>query len=196
LIFGRPSVARNCFELLVNGLQQGQVTNPSEAATWQIISLGESFPVEYGFPLQNFSVQGKLSLEAYGALLSRASIGISLMLSPHPSYPPLEMAMAGLLTITNRFECKDLSTYSDCIMNLDAISAEDIAGKLEFAVERLSKEWAQRATASADSVPAEWAPLKRPPEAGPVVDYAAIGESIRDAYYGDGDPDAAGGAAR
>ena len=172
LIYGRPSVARNCFELLVNGLQQWQVTNPSEAATWQIISLGESFPVEYGFPLQNFSVQGKLSLEAYGALLSRASIGISLMLSPHPSYPPLEMAMAGLLTITNRFECKDLSIYSDCIMNLDAISADGVAASLAAAVVR------------SDALPAGPSALNVPAPVGPCVDYEALARTIVDSYYG------------
>jgi len=195
LIYGRPSVARNCFELLVNGLQHWQITNPSEAAGWQIISLGETFPVEYGYPVQNFSVQGKLSLEAYGALLSRASIGVSLMLSPHPSYPPLEMAMAGLVTITNRFECKDLSIYSDSIVNLKVISAEDISQKLQAAVERLSREWSAKsaepahpdeskgsgpAEAGVDKLPV----LNRPPNAGPVVDYAAISETIKDAYYG------------
>ena len=46
---------------------------------------------------------GKLSLQAYGALLNQCAIGISLMLSPHPSYPPLEMAHSGILTITNSF---------------------------------------------------------------------------------------------
>ncbi len=117
LIYGRPSVARNCFEVILDGLLRWQATNPQEAANWQIVSLGEAFPPEFAYPLQNFSVRGKVSLQEYSALLSRASIGISLMISPHPSYPPLEMAMAGLLTITNRFEEKDLSVYSDAIIN-------------------------------------------------------------------------------
>jgi hypothetical protein len=182
LIYGRPSVARNCFELILNGLQHWQITSPSEAAQWQIISLGETFPVEYAHPVQNFSVLGKVGLDEYGALLSRASIGVSLMLSPHPSYPPLEMAMAGLVTITNRFENKDLSVYSDCILNLDEVSPEDIALKLETAVTRVAEGGAE-----AHEPPA----FRRQPDAGPVVDYASIADTLLDAYYGDRDRDAA-----
>ncbi len=172
LIYGRPSVARNCFEVLLNGLHLWQITHPAEAAQWQIISLGETFPPDFAYPVQNFAVLGKVGLEEYGALLSRASVGVSLMLSPHPSYPPLEMAMAGMLTLTNRFEEKDLSVYSDCIVNLDAISEEDIARKLQSAVQRMNDR------------PAEQAPaFRQPPNAGPVVDYPAIARTLLDAYY-------------
>ena len=184
LIYGRPSVARNCFEVLLNGLHLWQITNPTEAAQWQIISLGETFPVDFAYPVQNFTVLGKVGLEEYGALLSRASVGVSLMLSPHPSYPPLEMAMAGLLTITNRFEQKDLSVYSDCIVNLDAISEEDIALKLQAAVEQMSDRPA------AEQPPA----FRQPPNAGPVVDYPVIAGTLLDAYYADRRPAATAGS--
>ena len=40
-----------------------------------------------------------------------SAIGISLMVSPHPSYPPLEMAHLGMLVLTNGFGAKDLSTW-------------------------------------------------------------------------------------
>jgi hypothetical protein len=176
LIYGRPSVARNCFEVLLNGLQNWQINHPYEAAHWRIISLGETYPVEYTYPVQNIEVLGKVGLEEYAALLSRASVGVSLMLSPHPSYPPLEMAMAGMETITNRFDDKDLSVYSDCIVNLDFISADDIARKLQAAVERF--------VAREPGIPALPA-FHKPPPAGPVVDYAAIADSILDGYYGD-----------
>jgi hypothetical protein len=183
LIYGRPSVARNCFEVLLNGLHLWQITNPAEAARWQIISLGETFPAGFAYPVQNFTVLGKVGLEEYGALLSRASVGVSLMLSPHPSYPPLEMAMAGLQTITNRFEHKDLSVYSDCIVNLDAISEEDIAQKLQAAVGQMN-----------DKPTAEQPPdFRQPPNAGPVVDYPAIAQTLLDAYYADRLPAATAG---
>ena len=38
--------------------------------------------------------------------MKRASIGISLMESPHPSYPPIEMALFGVNVITNIYESK------------------------------------------------------------------------------------------
>ena len=41
------------------------------------------------------------------------------MCSPHPSYPPLEMATFGVKTITNSFMTKDLSTFSPNIISVD-----------------------------------------------------------------------------
>jgi hypothetical protein len=49
--------------------------------------------------------KGKLSLEEYAACLEDAAIGLSLMVSPHPSYPPLEMAEFSVRVITNA-ECE------------------------------------------------------------------------------------------
>ena len=52
------------------------------------------------------------------------------MVSPHPSYPPLEMAAFGVKTITNRFSNKDLSDFSDNIISLDTCSSADVAQAL------------------------------------------------------------------
>ncbi len=41
------------------------------------------------------------------------------MVSPHPSYPPLEMAIMGLAVITNSFDCKDISKHHPGIHSLD-----------------------------------------------------------------------------
>jgi hypothetical protein len=172
LIYGRPSVLRNCFEVIVNGLVRWQTTYPSEAAQWQIVSLGETYPEPFAYPVQNFRVLGKVGLEEYGALLSRASIGISLMLSPHPSYPPLEMAMAGMLTITNRFDGKNLAVYSDQVMNVETISADGVAASLAAAVVR------------SDALPAGPSALNVPAPVGPCVDYEALARTIVDSYYG------------
>lgn len=38
--------------------------------------------------------------------------GISLMSSPHPSYPPLEMSVFGIKVITNNYSNKDLSSLT------------------------------------------------------------------------------------
>ena len=171
LIYGRPSVARNCFELLMNGLLAWQARNPVEAAGWNIVSVGESYPVGYAFPVQNLTVLGKVDLPAYGQLLSESSIGISLMVSPHPSYPPLEMAQAGVVTITNSFENKDLSSYSDTILNIDSFESEALADAIELAVDRARKGDVPRA----NSVPQ----LRVPPPCGPVADYDALAGLLR-----------------
>ena len=35
------------------------------------------------------------------------------MVSPHPSYPPLEMSTFGVKTVTNRYANKDLSSFNE-----------------------------------------------------------------------------------
>ena len=76
---------------------------------------------------------GKLSLDAYAELLLSCSAGVSLMASPHPSYPPLEMAHFGLRTITNSYVCKDLLAFHPNITSLRSIAEEPLAEALDNA---------------------------------------------------------------
>ena len=134
LIYGRPSVHRNGFELIVDGLFLWQQRYPYIAAEWKIVSLGEMYGGDWVQRLQNFSVVGKAELSQYAQYLSESAVGISLMFSPHPSYPPLEMAESGLVTITNLFEGKDLSRRSSNIISLTSVTKFSIADALEVAV--------------------------------------------------------------
>lgn len=131
LVYGRPSVERNAFEIIVEGLRRWQLFVPEEAKSWQIIMAGEAFAPELISELENASVVGKLSMSEYSDLLNRAGVGVSLMLSPHPSYPPLEMASAGVLTVTNLFEDKDLSKRASNITSISTASPEAIARAVE-----------------------------------------------------------------
>ena len=135
LIYGRPSVERNCFLLIVSALKIWIELQP-DLEEWEIVSIGESHsPVKLGRGIVLKSL-GKLSLEDYAALLLESAIGISFMVSPHPSYPPLEMAHFGLRTITNSYANKDLSTYHENITSLDTLTPSSIAEALVAATAR------------------------------------------------------------
>lgn len=138
LIYGRPSVSRNCFEILVDSIHKWQLLNPIESEHWEIISLGENYPASWVPHVRNFSIKGKVTLEQYGHYLSQASIGLSLMISPHPSYPPLEMARAGMLVITNDFDEKNLALRSDNIISIKKVDVDEIATAIEKAVEKIN----------------------------------------------------------
>lgn len=58
------------------------------------------------------------------------------MVSPHPSYPPLEMANFGCITISNKYLNKDLRKRSNNILNLELFSASSVADAIEEAVSR------------------------------------------------------------
>ncbi|MNP72706.1 hypothetical protein D3C76_1693150 [compost metagenome] len=52
------------------------------------------------------------------------------MISPHPSYPPLEMAHFGVKVLTNNYANKDLSKLHGNITSLENISPDVIAHTL------------------------------------------------------------------
>jgi O-antigen biosynthesis protein len=129
LIYGRPSQPRNCFPAIAKGLQQWARKYP-EFSGWEVISVGLPHPpVRFG-PQRVMKSLGKLSLEDYGKLLRGSAVGLSLMASPHPSYPPLEMAHFGLRTITNTYANKDLSTSHPNIMSIRDLGPNTIADAL------------------------------------------------------------------
>lgn len=128
LVYGRPGVPRNAFPIIVEGLRRFVATNPD--SDWTFVSAGEAHPpIELGGGRMLTSV-GKLTIEQYAQELGRCGIGVSLMVSPHPSYPPLEMAAFGMQVITNRYKSKDLSALAPNIHSLDAVSPPALAAKL------------------------------------------------------------------
>lgn len=137
LVYGRPSVSRNAFELICDGLFHWQQRDPIRASRWRILFVGEDFQEDWLYPVQNAEVGGKVSLARYADLLDRSSVGISLMVSPHPSYPPLEMAEAGLATIANSYEGKDLRLRFPDVLSLDRLEPSALADAIEDAVERM-----------------------------------------------------------
>lgn len=134
LVYGRPVVARNCFELICDALKRWQQRDPIRASRWRIVFLGEAFEEPLAYPIQNVSVEGKVGLEAYADHLNRAAVGVSLMVSPHPSYPPLEMAEAGVMTITNSYPGKDLRERFPDIVSIDDLHPHALTDAIERAV--------------------------------------------------------------
>jgi O-antigen biosynthesis protein len=129
VVYGRPSKPRNGFPLIVDGLRAWVAATP-DAERWTVVSAGEAHaPVELGRGVRLASV-GKLGLDGYADLLRTSAIGVSLMISPHPSYPPLEMAALGMLVLTNRFGPKDLATWHDNIVSLGDVEPEAIGRDL------------------------------------------------------------------
>ena len=128
LVYGRPSVNRNCFELIVIALRQ--IVSTADCDGWTFVSAGETHPdvdLGKGFSLKSL---GKLSIDEYGHQLQQSFAGISLMVSPHPSYPPLEMAAFGINVLTNRYDEKCLSSLANNINSVDYLSAESISEKV------------------------------------------------------------------
>lgn len=143
IVYGRPGVPRNAFELVCQGVRHWSAIDP-DSAHWEISSLGEPHgPVGLHQGNQIRSC-GKLSLEQYAQTLAESALGVSLMYSPHPSYPPLEMAEFGVRTVTNTFANKDLSQRSADLIALRSATPEAIGEALK----RLAAPWRKQAVVS------------------------------------------------
>jgi len=139
VVYGRPSSARNCFETICAGLKEWSRTSHG-TPKWTIVSAGErhlNVPLENGLEIRSV---GKLTLRDYAGLLNESAIGISLMLSPHPSYPPLDMAHAGVLTITNSYAGKDLSSWHENICSIDRVDPGELAKSVERCVRAFDED--------------------------------------------------------
>jgi hypothetical protein len=129
LVYGRPGTERNAFSLILASLRIWASLYP-QASQWQILSAGEEFaPIDIGSGCTLHSV-GKLSIGAYADLLCRTAVGFSLMVSPHPSYPPLEMAAFGASVVVNRFANKDLSGVSPLLVSATPPNPDGFASAL------------------------------------------------------------------
>lgn len=130
IVYGRPSVERNAFSLVVSSLKEF-VDSKKDIEQWSFISAGEYHDkVDLGKGKFLESV-GKVSIEEYAKLMLETYAGISLMSSPHPSYPPLEMSQFGIKVITNNYANKDLSIFNDNIISVNNVSPMNIGKTLE-----------------------------------------------------------------
>jgi O-antigen biosynthesis protein len=137
VVYGRPSVGRNLFDTALRGVAMWDVARRTQGdlRPLEVISVGEPEQFRYRIGEQLVRTPGVLSWDAYLELLATAHLGVSLMASPHPSYPPLEMAASGLVVVTNRWGPKDLGALSERLVTC-APDATDVARALALAAER------------------------------------------------------------
>ena len=123
LFYARPEAhaARNMFEIGLMSLQQA-VEDGVFGPEWSFHGIGT---VEGQSRLRltdevALEILPRTSQADYGELLAGHDLGLSLMLTPHPSLPPLEMASAGMLTVTNTCENKTADKLTAISPNLIA----------------------------------------------------------------------------
>lgn len=138
LVYARPSVPRNALPLICEGLREWGWKD-ARCKQWEVLGIGE---LDRDLDLGPFTLRGlgKLSLAEYRTRLQRSAIGVSLMLSPHPSYPPLEMAAYGMSVISNHFANKDLSTWFANVSSIGQLSPANLARTLAAQVDAWERD--------------------------------------------------------
>lgn len=146
-LYARPQVPRNLFRTMIIGLGRFIREHGLSPGQIEVVGAGQPHPP---LDLGNSVIArplGKLSMADYARELRASDLGLSLMLSPHPSYPPLEMAASGLITVTNRFADKNLD-YSANLLSCDPVP-DSVARALAAAWPRVADAQGRVAAAAA-----------------------------------------------
>lgn len=118
--YGRPSVNRNCFDLLLHVLINVKRILKDKI---EIFTVGENFDVnDYGASGVFVNLGLYSNLQDLAELYRRCDIGISLISTPTFSYQHLEFMASGLCLVTN----KQLGVEDLLIDKLNAIVCEPI----------------------------------------------------------------------
>ncbi len=116
VFYARPNHPRNLFMLGIQVLES--LVDQLDSHRWEVIFLGTGLPDSITINSHwEATVLQDITYPQYKSLLSSTDVVLSLMLAPHPSYPPLEAAMAGAWVVTNSYQNRiDLNQYNDQIV--------------------------------------------------------------------------------
>jgi glycosyltransferase involved in cell wall biosynthesis len=160
LFYARPEphASRNMFELGMLALDRA-VEEGAFGQGWELHGIGtvnarRRMTLASGAVLE---LTPRDEQSAYAELLRRHDVGLALMYTPHPSLVPIEMASAGMLTVTNSFENKTAEAMSAISANLITVKpsleglaaglreaarrAEDFEGRARGSEVRWSRDW-------------------------------------------------------
>ena len=157
LFYARPGAPRNLYEMGLVALRRAVDRGLFAAHEWELWFMGDDLPpVDLG--------EGQIIRQApwagytqYAELLQTADVGLSLMLSPHTSYPPLELAACGASVVTNTYSVKTASRLRAISTNLISVPADvdAVTAGLHEAVLRVDQIPLRRAGAKLN-LPRHW----------------------------------------
>jgi len=162
LFYARPTHLRNLFHFGLDVLDQAVRCGAIDLSRWDIAMVGAQIPP---FRFDNGYIPERhegLSWQAYAELVGRADLGLSLMYTPHPSYPPLDLAASGAVVVTNRYGIKtDLARYSENILCADLEPAA-LVQALRDGIQLAENESERARRFAAQSIADDWAKTLQP----------------------------------
>lgn len=113
--YARPNNPRNLYTFGVEMLDKAVSTGILDTNHWDIYCVGQNTPeITFcnGYKSKNL---GQLSWTEYAEFLADVDLGLCLMYTPHPSYPPYDVACSGGVVLSNKMlnkvefkECKNV----------------------------------------------------------------------------------------
>jgi hypothetical protein len=176
LFYARPEAhaSRNLFELGLMALAELARSPGFDRDKWKFYgmgSIGGATKVRLA-PDVSMEMLPKTDLQTYTERLPSHDIGLSLMLTPHPSLVPLEMASAGMWTVTNTFENKTAEALKTISTNLIAVepTLEGVLAGLNRAISRVD-DYEERMRGARLDWPTDWNDAFEPDAINKIVSF-------------------------
>ncbi len=117
--YARPRNERNLYWRGLEAIGAALEADILRPEDWEFYFVGRAIK-EVTLPRNvNPVVLQDLSWQEYAALVRSIDLGLSLMDTPHPSYPPLDLAASGAVVVTNTHGLKtSLAQYSENILTV------------------------------------------------------------------------------
>ncbi|MEV7972682.1 hypothetical protein [Cellulomonas sp. NPDC089187] len=141
--YARPHNPRNLFHIGIAALDRAIADGHLPREQWQVHLVGREVPALEFSDGSRPAVHGSLGWADYGEFLGTMDIGLSLMASPHPSYPPLDLAASGSVVVTNEWAGKmSFDDVSDRIVvaEPEVAALADAIGRAARRVEELTDQ--------------------------------------------------------
>ncbi len=134
IFYARPYNLRNLFYFGLDLLETAVSRGIIDLEKWDILFVGKDIPKVIIGGTISPEIRENLAWAEYAELIGRVDLGLCLMYTPHPSYPPLDLAASGAVVVTNRFGNKrDLASYSANIV-CEELCSESMLEALEAGI--------------------------------------------------------------
>ncbi len=147
VFYARPKNPRNCYDfamyLIIRAVEEGLFDGG-----WEFYGIGYPEPCDLGLPGgRTLHMLPNMPLDRYMDSLCTYDVALSLMATPHPSMPPVDLSLSGCVVVTNTYKNKTSGVLSEISHNiisapllveplLDALrKAVEFSGNLELRYE-------------------------------------------------------------
>lgn len=160
--YARPNNSRNLFWRGVEALDEAFAAGVFPQQHWELHWVGDSLPdITFGNGIRPIR-HPLMSWNAYHDFIAAMDAGFVLMDTPHPSYPPLDLAATGAAVLTTSHPGKErLDFYSQNILVSDPHIDTLVAGLRKLSVlaanERMRKD-----NLSNDHICRDWTDALKP----------------------------------
>ena len=154
--YARPNNPRNLYEVGVEFLKKAVEQGIVDTNQWDIYCVGQNAPaISFANGAQTINL-GQLSWTEYAKFLSDVDLGLCLMYTPHPSYPPFDVACSGGVVLTNKMLNK---TSFDMCKNviLSDLEEESFMNSFREAVALAQDIQQRRKNYEENTIPRNWA---------------------------------------